>query len=424
MTTMSADTQTFIEHALARSEQLDQEQPGCRKLREAGRTLLGGGLPEGRFEQWKYTRITPFYDPAFAAAEAAPASAGDKKNLVQWPQQRVDLQLPDAAHNAAPAQNLPDGLTVVSFNEADEQTRPLLDQYLNLGIDPDRHTLNPINMALLADGLLVHVAADTRIDPLLSLTSLAGGLPASCQRLLLVMAPGSRATLLEVADHQLPRNLVVEIHLGRNARLDHTRLQPASEHNVWQLLHCRIDAGAQYHFNGYAMAGTPHRNEIHLQFIGEQAEAYLRGAFMANGRGRLDHQMCIEHQAAHCRSEQQFHGIALDKSELTFNGRIHIHQHAQQTDARLSNKNLLGSDSAKVNTKPELEIYADDVKCAHGATVGQLDAEALFYLQSRGISTEEARRMLLHGFVGSVLPDDDAFGIGDHLNQVLDQWLG
>jgi Fe-S cluster assembly protein SufD len=410
----------FLERTLARSLRLDDAIPASRGRRAAARAALhAGALPAGRIEHWKYTPIARFYDPSFADAET------DTVPIAQPPLDVAavaTVRLRGGAPELDRA-DLPPGLGICRFTEADAAQRMLIEHWLDRDIDNERHPLNLVNLALLEDGLLVHVAAGTRIGRPLDLQALTGPRIAGCDRVLVLLERGSALTLVEQSASRRARNTVVELHVGDDATLTHYRVQQASEANAWQLVHVNVGANAQYRFRGYGFGGAPHRSELHVRLTGRGSDAELRGALVVRGREKLDHQLCVEHVAPGCRSRQQFHGIALDRGELTFNGRIHIHPDAQQSDARLSNRNLLGNDNARINTKPELEIYADDVQCAHGATVGQLSEAELFYLRSRGIPEATARTMLLRGFIGAVLPEEaDAPPFDVLFDEVLQQW--
>jgi Fe-S cluster assembly protein SufD len=415
----------FLEQVLARSAHLDAALPALRAQRETARDALAStGLPDGRTEQWKYTPIARFYDPRFyQTGVAADAPAASSVARAPSPVHDVVPVRLSGAHAQFDPAKVPSGLTLASFAAADGNARTLLTRWLNRDIDDQRHELNRVNLALLDDGLLVHVPPDTAIALPVDLSLHDGDRGANCARILVVLEHGSQLTLLERHLTTATRNVVLEVHLERDASLTHYRVQSPSPANAWQLLHANVERGARYRLYDYAFGGAPHRNEVHVRLLGRDADVELRGALVATGREKLDLQLCVEHVGPGGRSRQQFHGIALDRSELTFNGRIHIHPQAQKSDARLSNRNLLGHDNARVNTKPELEIYADDVQCAHGATVGQLSADALFYLQSRGVPRALARTMLLRGFIGEVLPaEDSVLPLTALFDEVLARW--
>jgi Fe-S cluster assembly protein SufD len=411
----------FIERTLSRSASLDDAIPACREHRIAARAALArDGLPSGKIEHWKYTPISRFYDPAFATAETDRID-GDTVPPVAM-QNAVTVRVAGTVPELTSSM-LHSGLRMVRFSQADADQRNLIGRWLGHGIDPERHPLNLVNLALLEEGLLIHVTAGTRVTHPIDLQLVPAGRTAACSRVLLVVERDARLVLLEQYGGSMARNHVLEICLGDGARLDHYRVQPAAAVNTWQLVHANVGSAAGYRLHDYAFGGAPHRTEVHVRLLGRGADADLKGALIATAREKLDHQLCLEHVAAGCRSRQQFHGIALDRGELTFNGRIHIHAGAQKSDAQLSNRNLLGNDNARVNTKPELEIYADDVKCAHGATVGQLSEAEIFYFQSRGIPLPQARTMLLRAFVGAVLPDvPDAPPVHEVFAEVLKKW--
>jgi Fe-S cluster assembly protein SufD len=181
-----------------------------------------------------------------------------------------------------------------------------------------------------------------------------------------------------------------------------------------------LEDDARYRLDAFSLGGAPHRNDFHVRLVGNGADFELKGVQLTRDADKLDQQVVVEHLGQHGRSRQRIHGIASGKSQLSFNGRIHIHPGAQHTDAQLTNRNLQLDSTARVNTKPELEIYADDVQCAHGATVGQLDAEQLFYLRSRGVSEATARALLMQGFLADCLPDGP---LGEQLGRLLDAEL-
>jgi Fe-S cluster assembly protein SufD len=411
----------FVERTLSRSESLDDAIPACLEHRVAARAVLArDGLPSGKIEHWKYTPISRFYDPAFATAETDRLAGGAVPAVAM--QNAVTVRLAGAVPELTSGM-LPPGLRMARFSQADAEQRKLIGRWLGHEIDPQRHPLHLVNLALLEEGLLIHVAAGTRVERPVDLQLLPAGRTAACSRILVVLERDASLVLLEQHGGAMVRNQVLEIGLDDGARINHYRVQPAAAVNAWELVHANVGSGAGYRLHDYAFGGAPHRTEVHVRLLGRGAEADLKGALIATAREKLDHQLCLEHIAAGCQSRQQFHGIALDRSELTFNGRIHIHPGAQKSDARLSNRNLLGNDNARVNTKPELEIYADDVQCAHGATVGQLSEAELFYFQSRGIPLPQARTMLLRAFVGAVLPDlPDAPPVHEVFAEVLKRW--
>jgi Fe-S cluster assembly protein SufD len=230
----------------------------------------------------------------------------------------------------------------------------------------------------------------------------------SSPRIAVCLGKNSKATLVEHhigvnAEGNLT-NAVISIHIGDHASLEHIRVQEdaASNFNVGSV-HAKVGRGASYLNHQYILGGGLARADIHVALTGAEATTELHGLIFANQTQHLDVRTVIDHQVPNTRSTEDFRGIADHRGRVVFNGKVIVSKDAQQTDARQSSRNLLLSPQAEIDTRPELEIYANDVKCAHGATVGQLDATALFYLQSRGIAREEARALLTHAFAAEVI---------------------
>jgi Fe-S cluster assembly protein SufD len=199
-------------------------------------------------------------------------------------------------------------------------------------------------------------------------------------------------------------NAVTEILAGDNAAVEHIKLQDEAA----DAFHIATIAGefgraSNVTVHSFALGAKLSRTNIRAKLAGEGLECILNGLYLTKDEQLADHHMIVEHAQPHCASHEYFNGILDDKSKGVFHGRIYVHPIAQKTDAKQTNKNLLLSDDATADTKPQLEIYADDVKCTHGATIGQLNDESIFYLRSRGLDTRTARRMLIHAFAGEII---------------------
>ena len=216
---------------------------------------------------------------------------------------------------------------------------------------------------------------------------------------LIRLKPNATLTLLENSDNQSQMQQTLWIDLGQNARLEHSRNAFNASESHWQYLNVRLQQHAQYQLYNHVAGCTLRRQDVHLIMDGQGSEASLSSAGRVGQQAALDQQITVEHRQPGGRSNQTIHNIVADGGKCTFNGRIHIHEGASGTDAQLSNKNLGMGDHATINTKPELEIYTDDVSCSHGATVGTLSQEALFYLTSRGVAPEVAEALLSQGFL-------------------------
>ena len=264
------------------------------------------------------------------------------------------------------------------------------------------------NSAVASQPVVLTVAANTRIEqPIHVQIQSASDAPAHCNpRLVVVLNQGAEAAVIEHyhAEGQALTNAVTALVTADNAQLTHYRLQgeQASSLHIGTLI---IDQQGISKVDSYQlMTGNRlRRNDVRALVSKSGAELNMKGIFVVRDKTHVDNQLCVEHSVPNCESDQNFKGLAGESGKAVFNGRIHIHPGASGTNAELSNKNLLLNPGAEINTKPELEIYNDDVKCAHGTTVGQLDAMQQFYLQSRGIPAAEAKRMLSLGFVNELL---------------------
>ncbi|MCH8550548.1 MAG: Fe-S cluster assembly protein SufD [Natronospirillum sp.] len=386
--------------------------------------------PTRRTEQWKYTPLIPLQKTWFNRwGEPDLAQAGS----IDWIDPEASRLVfvngrfaADLSSNDLPAE-------VVRFAEAGPEQRALIEQHLGQVVDSERHLFAALSNAWTDDGVLLHVPAGQQLSgPLYVVhvsTPEAEPTPAG-QRLLIVLDSGAQASVVEhfasTADSQSGFvNSLTEVVVGDNARFRHCRVHLEQE----DLIHVggvHVNLGRASHMNGFTLAQGSRLKRIDYQINhrGEGAELVLNGIYLPRNRQLVDYHTNVEHCVPHCTTSETFRGIIGDSSRAVFNGRIHIHPDAQKTLAELSNKNLLTSDRAEVDTKPELEIYADDVRCAHGATVSQLDPTALYYLQSRGISRLEAEVMLSFGFINELLREAPEPALQAWLRRHLNVLLG
>jgi Fe-S cluster assembly protein SufD len=297
----------------------------------------------------------------------------------------------------------------VLFSEASTAQQQLIVDHLDSSHNYYHDYFSSLNSEQLEDGLLIHIPEHCRVDkPFYIVNLLIGEQPKThMMRVLIIAETGSKATLIEHEDtpvkHTGMVNTVIECFVNDNADITHSRIQ--LDESVTSLCSQRVKQGRNSLYQQYqiSLASKLKRNDLTVALVGEYASADIRGSFYGRNQQTIDNHTCMEHIAPNCTSNEIFRGLADNEANAVFNGRIHIHPDAQKTVAKLSNKNLLLSDFATINTKPELEIYADDVRCSHGATVGQIDSDALFYLQSRGISRSEAKRLLSLAFIAEIV---------------------
>ena len=384
-------------------------------------------LPGRKTEQWKYTSLRSLQ------RDYSPASSGS----VMLAEAGIDL--PDFGGSRLvfinghfcpehSATELPDGVKLVRFAEATEVQAQRIRQYLGTAVGREQPLFTALNDAALVDGVFLDIAPRTSIEEPLHVVWASGnqGEPFSInQRLLVVCGESSTASVIEhfasaKGEQQCFTNGVSELLLEAGATLNHYRLQleEAAALHIGRV-HARLGSQATLNSFHLALGSQLKRIDLVVDHLGEGAHSEVNGVYLPRGTEHIDYHTCIEHRVPNCTSSETFRGIIGDDATAVFNGRIHIHRDAQKTRAELSNRNLLTSTRAEVNTKPELEIYADDVQCAHGATVAQLDEIALHYLRTRGVAQSEAQVMLSFGFINEVIESVRCQPLRDYLQPML-----
>jgi Fe-S cluster assembly protein SufD len=276
---------------------------------------------------------------------------------------------------------------------------------------PTRDAFTALNTAFTVDGAIVHVPADTVVETpihLLYVTDSEAAKGATHPRTLIVADRHAVVTVIEsyvtLGDATYFTNAVTEIQVADGAKVDHYRIERESERSYHiGTTEVRQGRDSRYHSFSFATGGALARVNLYTVLGGEGGETLMHGLYMLDGTQHIDHQTRIEHAAPHCASREVYKGIMDGASHGVFNGKVYVRPEAQKTDGKQTNNNVLLSETAHADTKPQLEIFADDVKCTHGATVGRLDEVALFYLRSRGIDLEQARNLLTYAFAADVL---------------------
>ena len=313
---------------------------------------------------------------------------------------------------------------VVRFSQANDAQQQLIAQHLGKVVDGPQHMFATLNNAWLDDGVLVHVPRNQSLVKPIYVVQIATPEAQAVsvnQRLLVVLEDSAQAEIIEhyisTADVQNSFvNSLTEIVVGDNAQLQHYRLN-LEEENIQHIgaVHVNLLRNARMRGFTLALGSKLKRIDYQINHRGQGAELNLQGVYLPRNNQMVDYHSNVQHWVPHCTTSEVFRGIIADSAQAIFNGRIYIHKDAQKTLAELSNRNLLTSNKAEIYTKPELEIYADDVKCAHGATVSQLNATALYYLQSRGVSRNEAEVMMSFGFINELLEQISEVAVHDYL---------
>ncbi|MGH7429263.1 MAG: Fe-S cluster assembly protein SufD, partial [Candidatus Methylomirabilaceae bacterium] len=307
--------------------------------------------------------------------------------------------------------SLSKGVTAGSLAAALETDPTSLEPHLTRYARHEEHPFVALNTAFIEDGAFVHVPKGQVLNEPIHLlyVSTAGGTPGvSHPRNLIVVDDESQAMVVEsyvgLGRDVYFTNAVTEIVGGRNTVIDYCKLERESE-GAFHIatLQARLDRNSTFTSHAIDLGGALVRNDLNAVLAAEGVECTLNGLYMTKGQQHVDNHTRIDHVKPHCNSRELYKGVLDGRSRGVFNGKIYVHKDAQKTDAKQTNKNLLLSENAVINTKPQLEIYADDVKCTHGSTIGQIDQDALFYLRSRGIGRQTARSLLTYAFASEMI---------------------
>ena len=384
--------------------------------------------PTKKTEAWMYTPLTNLQkntDFIWAKNNSPLASENDF-----IPIDAIRLVFVNGIFDAMASSELP--AEVVRFSQASAEQQNIIKQHLGSVIEGDRHLFSELNNAWLDEGVLIHLKAEQQLSKPVYLVQVLQGKKSHAinHRLLVVLEKNSRA---EIIEHFISSgenqshfvNAVTEVVLQDNACLHHYNLHLEDEQQQHiGAVHVNLGRSAKLRAFTLALGSQLARIDYQCHHRGQGAELDLQGIYLPRNQQVVDYHTNIQHWVPHCTSNEVFRGIISDEAKAIFNGRIHIHPQAQKTLAELSNKNLLTSNKAEINTKPELEIYADDVKCAHGATVSQLNTNALYYLQSRGVSRADAQVMMSFGFINELLQAVEQESVRHYLSPRLATLFG
>ncbi len=387
--------------------------PRYRALRQSARERFASlPLPTTRGEDWRFTNLAPLLETPFELSVATMEPPPQPP-----PVDTLRLVFMNGRFTRSLSSPLPSGIQIGSLADAKIDAAPLA----QIALDKES-VFTALNTSLLKDGAYVIVPDGKVVEQPIEIIYLV--LPTSAPiitnpRTLLVVGKNAQATIMErygllyvlsplgkgaKNEGVYFTNAVTEIALAEGAVLDHVKLQQEST-TAYHIANTQIVQAAKSTFTTHylSLGGALVRNEVRVRFDGEHAEATVNGLYLANGKQHIDNFTVIDHAKPNCASHELYKGILDGRAHGVFNGKIFVRKDAQKTDAKQTNKVLLLSDDATINTKPQLEIFADDVKCTHGATIGQLDAAQLFYLQARGIPLGAARRLLTFAFANDIV---------------------
>lgn len=391
------------------------------------------GFPTTHDEDWRFTNVSAISRAAFELAQKSAVAARD---VAPFRISGAACQLVFVnGHFSRELSNLGDtvvGVTVSSLAGQIDRDPTALEQHLGRYLNIQRDAFAALNSAFVEDGAYVHIRRGTVLQsPICFLfISTSSDRPSmSNPRNLIVAENETQATIVEDyvslgGEAAAFCNTATELLAGDNAVILHYMIE--REHQqAFNVSTLRLQQGRSANISSHSvlLGGGLVRNNVHPVLAGEGSECLINGLFIGKGQQHLDNYMLVEHASQHCASRQFYNGILDDRAHGVFHGRIIVHKDAQKTDAKQTNRNLLLCDDARIDTKPQLEIYADDVKCTHGATIGQIEENALFYLRSRGIDEISARKLLLLAFASECLDRMAPNPARDHVERLIQDHL-
>jgi Fe-S cluster assembly protein SufD len=384
------------------------------------------GFPTTRNEDWRFTNVAPIADSRFPLAQGAFTGAAALVASVSVPGSvRLAIVNGEFVPALSDLSTLPKGLRIVGLRDGARDGSDGLEQHLAAVFNIDTHPFAALNTSLLDDGVALFVARDAVIEAPIHIVTVTGadnGAVSAHPRVLVVAGERSQVrighTFIGEPNSVYFTNSVAEVVVGEGARVDYYTDQRESD-AAFHVANLQAHVSAQGVFASHAFSTGAKimRHDIGIGLKGEGADCTMNGVYLADGERLLDTHTALDHAMPNCTSHELYKGILAGKSKAVFNGRIIVRIDAQKTNAKQTNRALLLSDEATINSNPQLEIFADDVKCTHGAAVGQLDEEAMFYLQARGLSRPEARDLLLHAFAGEVIEGVQIPGLREQIER-------
>lgn len=412
-----------------------ERNSAIHKIRkEAFSSFKDQGFPTLKNEEWKYTNVNPILKSGVIESEPH-ASSITKEDVVPFLIPNLEAETVVLVNGKLDKglSTISDvnGLTIKGFNEALKEDKSTIEKYFAQYGDYKANAFTALNTAFANDGLFIHIEKGKTIEKpivILQLTDATKGTAFYQPRQLIVAEQNSEAKILEIqaslGENENFGNVVSEIKVAQEARLEFYKLQNDSENSsLVDTIEVAQEASSLFSCYTLSLNGKVIRNNTNILLDGENIESHMYGLYLLKGTTHVDNHTLADHAKPNCFSNELYKGIMQDKSTGVFNGKVMVRQDAQKTNAFQSNNNLLLSDDASINTKPQLEIFADDVKCSHGATTGQLDEDALYYLRSRGISKEKAKALMVRAFAEDVIQEVKIDPFKKHLEQLIEARL-
>ncbi|MGI8469101.1 MAG: Fe-S cluster assembly protein SufD [Pyrinomonadaceae bacterium] len=425
---MQAGKETIYNTEFQQNLNAANQPDWLKKMREkAFRFFTENGFPTIENEEWKYTNVAPIGRENFHVGESANFTSEtvvpfvfdeSKESILVFTNGNFDKNLSNL--------NAIKDAGILSFSEAlkNEKRAGILRAKLGSLVNSEKNAFTALNTAFIDEGVFIHLPKGVKIDAPVQLLFLTGEGKVSFPRVLIIAENFAEATIIETynraAETKYLTNSVVEISISDEAKIKHFRVQRES-HSAFHVSNtaAEIGRGAVYDTTAINLGARISRHDVGLKFNAPGGEAFVDGLYFLGGEQHHDTHSVIAHDVPNCTSHQTYKGILNDKSRGVFNGKVFVAVGAHGTDGYQSNKNLLLSNEARVDTKPQLEIFNDDVKCSHGATVGQLEEEELFYLLSRGLNETLAKNLLTYGFAEEIVNKIEIESIKKQLDEAI-----
>ena len=403
---MNISVKSYLSHFDKHRDSLSHHLPWLTEKREsAARSLAETGFPNASQEDWQFSNPATFLKTSFTLPDYKDQPLNNNHFIHSVPYSyRIQFLNGFCVSIETGKTEQPNGPIVQNLKETLKTSPDIVQLYLGKSASQG-NGFTALNTALFEEGAWIHIPKNVQLEhPIQILFHTDTSLPiVTFPRTLIVLEDFAQTSIIEgyFGNSTVPywTNAVTEWNLGENAKGHHLRFQEESLSAAHiGTVKTRQRSNSQWISNEYTLGAQFCRNAIETALLGEGSETHLNGLYIAGNKQQVDHHTLIDHNKPHCSSQECYKGILDGQSRAVFNGKVVVHKDAQKTQAAQSNKNLLLSKEGWVHTKPDLEIYADDVKCAHGATVGQIQEEALFYLRSRGLTQLQARQLLMHAF--------------------------
>jgi Fe-S cluster assembly protein SufD len=387
-------------------------------------------FPTNKNEEWRFTNIAPLLKHKFKPAISTSKVSREEVDRFRFNGMKCSLAVfVNGFYNEELSDiwSLKDQIIIKSISTAIKEKNPQIQKHFNKYTDTSTQIFTALSTAYIMDGAFIHVPENIIMEEpihILFLSTSPNDKILSHPRNLIVAENNSQVSIIEhyagLDDSIYFTNSVTEIYAGENSIVHHTKIQEESK-NSFHIARMETvqERNSFFTSNMISLGGEITRNDFNTRFIGTGGESELNGLFLTDGTQLFDAHTLIDHASSLCNSHELYRGILDGKSRGVFNGKVIVRKDAQKTNAFQENNNIILSREALINTKPQLEIFADDVKCSHGATVGQLDNEALFYLKSRGIGEEKSRDILIHAFASDVVRRIKIDKIKDHIENIL-----